>query len=108
MPDEDEKRAAFRALEERILAGDGAASPEQRAAAFANAGVAPALQGLIAKVASRPTLITSADFDAATAAGFSEDQIFEMVVSAAVGQSARLYDAGLAALAAATDNEAAG
>jgi hypothetical protein len=32
-------------------------------------------------------------------AGFGEDELFELVICAAVGQSARLYDAGLAALA---------
>jgi hypothetical protein len=43
--------------------------------------------------------VSGADFTAAEAAGFSEDQLFELVVCAAVGQSARLYDAGLAAAA---------
>jgi hypothetical protein len=36
--------------------------------------------------------------------GFSEDQLFELVIAAAVGQSTRLYEAGLAALAEATVN----
>ena len=58
------------------------------------------------KVATRPTQITDADFAAAKASGFSEDQGFELVISAAVGQSARLYEAGLAALAEATVNGA--
>ena len=39
---------------------------------------------------------------AAKASGCTEDQIFELVVCAAVGQSTRLYEAGLAALAEAT------
>jgi hypothetical protein len=43
--------------------------------------------------------VTEADFAAAQAAGFTEDQLFELVVCAAVGQSARMYDAGLVALA---------
>lgn len=58
------------------------------------------------KVATRPTQITDADFAAAKASGFSEDQVFELVISAAVGQSARLYEAGLTALAEATVNGA--
>jgi hypothetical protein len=36
------------------------------------------------------------------ASGCTEDQVFELVICAAVGQSARLYEAGLAALAEAT------
>ena len=35
-------------------------------------------------------------------AGFTEDQLFELVICAAVGQSTRQYEAGLAALAEAT------
>ncbi len=108
MPDQDSKRAAFRALEDRILNGEGRASPEQRARAFGNDGLAPPLDELLGKVATRPAQVTDADFAAAKAAGCTEDEIFELVVCAAVGQSARLYDAGLAALARATAGEAAG
>jgi alkylhydroperoxidase family enzyme len=57
------------------------------------------LDALVGKVATSPAQVTDADFAAARASGCSEDQIFELVVSAAVGQSARLYEAGLAALA---------
>ena len=102
---EDKKRAAFRSLQDRILNGAGRASAEQRARAFGNAGLSPPLDGLIGKVATRPTQVTDADFAAARAAGCTEDELFELVVCAAVGQSARLYDAGLAALADATAGE---
>jgi alkylhydroperoxidase family enzyme len=108
MPDDDKKRAAFRALEEHVLAGEGRASPEQRAAAFTNTGVPLALQALIGRVATSPAQVTDADFAAARAAGFSEDQLFELVIAAAVGQAARIYDAGLAALAAASGGGEAG
>ena len=96
---EDKKRAAYRALEDRILNGPGRASPEQRARAFRHAGLAPPLDGLLGNVATSPTQITDADFAAARAAGFSEDELFELVICASVGQSTRLYDAGLTALA---------
>jgi alkylhydroperoxidase family enzyme len=102
VPDEDKKRAAHRALVDRILNGEGRVSPEQRARAFNNAGISPPLDALIGKVATRPAQVTDADFAAAKAAGFSEDQLFELVISAAVGQSTRRYEAGLAALAEAT------
>lgn len=102
---EGKKRAAYRALEDRILNGEGRASPEQRARAFANAGLSPPLDGLLGKVVTSPTQLTDADFAAARAAGFSEDEVFELVICAAVGQSARLYDAGLAALADAVAGE---
>lgn len=104
MPDKDKKRALHRALVDRVLKGEGRASPELRASAFGNAGLPPPLQTLIGKVATRPTQVTDADFAAAKASGISEDQLFELVICAAVGQSARLYESGLAAMAEAVGN----
>jgi hypothetical protein len=106
VPTEDKKRAAYGALEDRILHGEGKAAAEQRHRAFCNAGLSQPLAGLVGKVATSPTQVTDADFAAARAAGFSEDELFELVVCAAVGESARRYDAGLAALA--TDGEDGG
>lgn len=104
MPDADSKRAAHQALVDHVQHGAGKAAAEQRAHAFRNADLPPALDTLIGKVATSPTQVTDADFAAVKAAGFSEDEVFELVICAAVGQSARLYDAGLAALAEATAN----
>jgi hypothetical protein len=103
VPADDKKRAAQRDLVDRVLNGEGTASAQQRAQAFGNDGLAPPLDALVSNVATRPAKITEADFASAKAAGFSEDQLFELVVCAAVGQSTRLYEAGLAALSAATD-----
>jgi hypothetical protein len=105
VPDEDKKRAAHRALVDRLLKGAGRASAEQRARAFGNEGLSPPLGELMDKVATRPTQVTEEDLAAAKASGVTEDQLFELVVCAAVGQSARLYEAGLAALAEATLKE---
>jgi hypothetical protein len=102
VPGEDKKRAAHRALVDRVLNGEGRASAEQRAHAFGNDGLSLPLRALIGKVASRPAQVTEADFAAAKASGCTEDQLFELVICGAVGQSARLYEAGLAALAEAT------
>jgi hypothetical protein len=102
MPEDDKKRAAHRALVDRILNGAGQATTGQRARAFGNDGLAPPLDVLIGKVATSPTQVTEADFAAAKAAGCTEDQLFELVVCAAVGTSARRYQAGLATLAEAT------
>lgn len=102
MPDEDRKRAAHRALVDRVLNGEGEAPAEMRARAFADDGLSPPLDALIGKVAERPAEVTEADLAAAKSAGCTEDQLFELVVCAAVGKSARLYEAGLAALAEAT------
>ena len=102
---DDKKREAHRALRDRIVNGQGRASAELRARAFSNAGLSGPLDVLLGKVATRPTQVTDADFAATRAAGFSDDELFELVICAAVGQSARLYDAGLAALAGAIADE---
>lgn len=110
MPDnkpDDKKRGAYRALVNRVRNGPGKASAEQRARAFGDEGLDLPLRTLISKVATNPADVTDADFAAAKAAGYSEDQLFELVVCAAVGQSDRLYEAGLAALAEATDQREA-
>jgi hypothetical protein len=102
VPDEDRKQALHRALVDRVLHGEGRASAEQRARAFGNEGLDPPLDALTGKVADTPALVTEEDLAAAKASGCTEDEVFELVVCAAVGTSARLYEAGLAALAAAT------
>lgn len=102
MPHEDKKQKAHRALVDRVLSGEGRATAQQRADAFNNAGVTPSVRTLIDKVATRPVQVTEEDFAAAKASGCSEDQLFELVICAALGESARQYEAGLAALEAAT------
>src|SRR5262245_49971002 len=96
---------ARRALVARILEGDGRASRAQRRAAFGNSGLAAPLRTLIDKVARRAYEVGDDDVAAARASGLDEDQIFELVVCAAVGQATRQYDAALAALEAASAKE---
>ncbi|WP_158814316.1 hypothetical protein [Methylocapsa sp. S129] len=94
-------RQARKALVARILEGEGVASHAQRRAAFDNAAIAESLSTLIEKVASHAHTVTDADIAATRASGLSEDQIFEIVVCAALGQATRQYDTALAALDAA-------
>jgi alkylhydroperoxidase family enzyme len=98
-------KQARTALVARILEGEGKASHAQRRAAFDNAGHTDPLSTLIDKVARYAHKITDEDIAAARTSGLSEDQIFEIVVCAAIGQSTRQYDAALAALKAATEKE---
>jgi hypothetical protein len=94
---------ARRAVVARILEGDGKASHAQRRAAFANGAPAEPLRTLIDKVAKDASTVTDDDIAAAKASGLSEDQIFEIVVCAAIGQATRQYEAALAALEAVTE-----
>jgi len=100
-----EIRQARKALLARILEGEGKASVAQRRAAFDNAGLAEPLSTLVDKVAKHAYKVTDADIAAVRPAGLSEDQIFEIVVCAAIGQATRQYDGALAALDAATKKE---
>jgi hypothetical protein len=93
------KQALVRAMEQRIQTGRGIAPPELRAKAFEDSGLPEPLVTLMDKVAKRSFQVTDGDFAAAVAAGFTEDQLFELVICAAVGESSRLYQAGMAALA---------
>jgi alkylhydroperoxidase family enzyme len=94
---------ARKALTRRILEGAGNASPSERRAAFNNSGLGEPLGALVDKVARHPHRVTDEDIDAAKASGLSEDQVFEIVVCAAIGQATRQYDSALAALEAATE-----
>lgn len=86
---------------ERVLRGPGKTSVAVRQAAFDNAGVAEPARALIDKVAKTAWKITDADVAAVTATQ-SDDEIYEQVVAAALGQATRQLDAALAALDEAT------
>ncbi len=90
-----------KAVTERVLTGPGKTTPAVRRAAFDNAGVAEPARALIDKVAKTAWKITDEDFAAAKAKQ-SDDEIYEQVVAAALGQATRQLDAALAALAEAT------
>lgn len=53
------------------------------------------LRTLIDKVARQPTRVSDEDIAAVLASGESEDQIFELMVCAAIGAATRQYEAAL-------------
>lgn len=101
---ESRKRALHKALVDRVLNRDSQTPQDLRHRAFHNADLPEPLATLLGNVATAPTTVTDADLAAVKAAGFSEDEIFELVICAAVGQATRQYEAGLAALTQATTN----
>ena len=98
-------RRAQKALVRRVLEGDGKASPSERRAAFNNTGLAEPLGTLVDKVAKHAYRVTDEDVTAAKVSGLSEDQVFEILVCAAVGQATRQYETAFAALKDATGKE---
>ncbi len=89
----------------RVLEGEGRASPEIRRAAFDNEGLAEPLRTFVEKVAHQARMVSDADIRTLRNAGLTEDQIYEIVVSAAMGQATRQYQNALAALSAATGRD---
>lgn len=96
-----------RELIARVLGSGGTAPLEMRRAAFDDADMNEPMRSLVHRVARRSDQVTDDDFGAVCAAGLSEDQIFEVVVCAAIGQADREYNNALAALAAATGESGA-
>lgn len=95
---------ARQALLRRVLEGDGRASLADRRAAFNNSALAEPLRRLVNKVAGTPRGIAEEDINRAKQSGLSEDQIFEIVVCAAIGQASRQYDSAKAAFEKAREN----
>jgi len=86
------------ALRERILKGPGHLDSSIRVAA-AQGGKLPAeLDGYVGKVADHSYAITDLDVDGLRRAGYTEDQIFELTLSSALGAGLGRLDVGLRAL----------
>ena len=71
---------------------------ELRAVVAAAAPEPPALAPYLDKVRSRAYTVTDADVEALTAAGVSEEEIFQHTVAVAVAEGLRRLDAGLGAI----------
>src|SRR5438105_4291357 len=95
-----------------VLGTPGASDPELRRETFERmrtgsrdvvspARSVKALQDLLEKIDERPWVTSEDDFTKLLTSGYSEDQIFELIVAAAAGAGARRLEAGLRALQAA-------
>ncbi len=92
------KRDLQRGLVTHVVEGDLRFTLALRRAAFNNSALTGPIAILAGKVALRPTEVTDQDIAAAKASGLSEDELFELVVCAAVGQASRQDEAALRAL----------
>lgn len=85
-------------LTERVLTSPGALEPNVREAIAARRGIPPELAGFLWKVSAGAHTVTDEDIAALRSAGFTEDQIFEATVSAALGEGLKRLRTGLDAL----------
>jgi len=81
----------------RVLDGPGESEPAVRRAAAAGKGVPPDLQTLVDKIHNHAYTVTDDDL-ARLETQYGDDQLFEIIVSAALGASRKRLFAGLAAL----------
>jgi alkylhydroperoxidase family enzyme len=82
-------------LRRAVFGSPATTDPATRSAAATGGRLPEPLAGYAAKVRDEPYRITDADVEALKAAGHSEDEVFEVTVSAAVGAALRSLDAGL-------------
>ncbi|HZS39201.1 MAG TPA: hypothetical protein VFF06_20360 [Polyangia bacterium] len=88
-----------KALRDAALDSPGELDPALRRAAADCGNLPQPLAAFVEKVRRHAYQITDDDVAALKAAGYSDDQIFEATVSAAVGASLFRLERGLAALA---------
>jgi hypothetical protein len=87
---------------ERALSGPGVTSAEARRAAFDTPGTDPRAARLLETVAAGAWAVSDADVAGALQAGMTDDEVFELVVCAALGQAERQLAAAMTAVARAT------
>jgi alkylhydroperoxidase family enzyme len=85
-------------VKQSVLDGPGTLDPAVRKAAAANEGVPAPLASYVDKVARHAYKVTDADVEALRRAGYTDDQLFELTASAALGAALLRLDRGLAAL----------
>lgn len=86
------------ALVSRLLSGPGTATADARRAAFDGHAHDGRADALLDRVAREAWTVRDADVAAPLHAGLSDDEVFELVVCAAVGQATRQLETALAAL----------
>jgi alkylhydroperoxidase family enzyme len=82
-------------LRHTVLAAPATTDAALRTAAAQGGPLPEPWQSYAAMVRDASYKITATDIDRLTAAGYTEDQIFEVTVAAAVGAALRCFDAGL-------------
>jgi len=86
-------------LKQRVLEGPGHADSSLRRAAFDGTNLPSDLESYVTKVREHAYKVTDEDVEALRQAGYTEDQIFEITVAAALGAGYRRFGAAQQAMA---------
>ena len=89
---------AVNALRQAVFQSSGSTELAIRAAAGSGGELPEPVGSYAAKVRDQSYRITDADFARLTAAGLSDDAIFEITIAAVVGAALQRLDAGMGAL----------
>jgi hypothetical protein len=81
-----------------VLHPSGSIEPSTREAAFRGGELPPLFREYVDKILGESYRITDDDIKELLAAGYSQDAIFEITVSAALGAATQRLEAGLSAL----------
>lgn len=85
-------------LEQTVLSGPGELASSVRQAAAALSEMPEVMKKYVQKVAKHAYKVTDQDVEVLRQAGYTEDQIFELTVSAALGAGFARLKVGLASL----------
>ena len=88
----------LRDLERRVLTQPGSLSPGVRRAAFEGREVPDDVAAYVAKVRQHAYRITDGEVTDLLSRGWSQDQLFELTLSAALGAATERLNAGLGML----------
>jgi hypothetical protein len=86
------------AVRKAVLESEATVDRKVREACANNQDVPENLRAYVDKVARHAYKVTDEDVEALKKAGYSQDQIFEITISAALGASLKRLNIGLAAL----------
>jgi alkylhydroperoxidase family enzyme len=85
-------------LRRAVVDGPGELDREVREAAFTGAGVPTEAAAYVEKIRRHAYKVTDGDVEALLAAGWSEDQVFELTVATALGEGGRRLEAARRAM----------
>jgi len=91
--------AEVEALTSAVLGECGATDPSTRDAAFHAGSLPPSLEAFVEQVRHDSATIADSDIARLRTNGYSDDDIFEITIAAALGAAVRRLDAGLRAMA---------
>jgi hypothetical protein len=94
----DRHAAAVKALRHAVFESRGSTEPALRDAAGSGGQLPEPFGPYADKVRDQSYRITDSDFAGLTAAGLSDDAIFEITIAAAVGAALQRLDAGMRAV----------